>query len=358
MNAGYNPPRLISWNITLRCPLKCAHCYVDAGNMDPDDILSTNEAKAVIDGIKETGDPVLILSGGEPLLREDIFDIVEYGNECGLTMAIGTSGFLLDKKIAVKLKNCGLKAAAISIDSVNPEVHDEFRGVRGAWDKAVAAVGHCHDAGIRVKINMTVMQPEIEYIEDVIDMGTSMDVSDYHLFFPVHTGRGGKMGLQNPDDYESLIQKVLFRYRDGDISVRPTCAPQFRRIADESGLKDKGWGRGCIAGISYCRIFATGEVTPCPYLPVSAGSLRETSFKDIWEHSVLFNSLRDQSQLKGKCGQCGYKTVCGGCRARAYARMQNPGAGWCDGLKMPDYDDTEILGEDPWCPYEPDGVIL
>lgn len=348
-------PRLISWNITLRCPLKCAHCYVDAGKREAEGVLSTEEAKVVIDQIAEVGRPILVLSGGEPLLREDICEIARYGTEKGLRMVMGTSGYLLDHMMAERLKNAGIRAVAISLDSTDPVIHDTFRGVPGAWEKAVSAIDHCRSAGIPVQINMTVVQPDIEQIDSVIRFGTGRGVKDFHLFFPVHTGRGEAISLRNPEEYEAVIKEVLIRYNESGINIRPTCAPQFRRIADETGVHNAAWGRGCLAGLTYCRIYATGVVTPCPYLPVVAGDLRTTSFKEIWEHSALFTALRDPGNLTGKCGYCTYKTVCGGCRARAY--QGHADTRWCDGLMQPEQLNGEILAEDPWCSYQPEKVV-
>ncbi|WP_052418730.1 radical SAM/SPASM domain-containing protein [Methanolacinia paynteri] len=353
MNGKYPPPRLISWNVTLRCPLKCDHCYVDAGKSEAGDVLSTKEAEKVIDSISESGSPLLILSGGEPLMRDDICGLVAYGTKKGLRMAMGTSGFTLDENMARRLKDAGLKAVAISLDSVDPAFHDKFRGTAGAWEKAVSAIEYCKDADIDVQINMTMVSPDMKNVESVIGMGSSMGVSDYQIFFPVHTGRGENLEIQDPDNYETIIREILEKYNESDLNIRPTCAPQFRRIAKESGIDNKRWGRGCIAGISYCRIYANGEVTPCPYLPLSAGNLREKSFGDIWQNSGLFAALRDPGLLTGKCGRCGYTDICGGCRARAYAGSKTVPVRWCDGLMEPYYGTGEVCGEDPWCPYEP-----
>ena len=273
-----NAPRIISWNITLRCPLKCSHCYVDAGETEADGVLSTHEAFSVIDQIRATGTPVVVLSGGEPLLRDDVFDIARYGTEQGLRMVMGTSGYFIDQNIAEKLSDSGIRAVAISLDSKNATWHDSFRGLDGVWEKAVAAIGHCRDAGIGVQINMSVMRSAIRDVEDVIGLGTSLGVRDYQLFFPIPTGRARQIEPRSPEEYEDLIRQILIRYRDSDLNIRPTCAPQFRRIADELGIQNPAWGRGCLAGITYCRIFANGDVTPCPYLPVSAGNVRTTPF--------------------------------------------------------------------------------
>ena len=153
-----------------------------------------------------------------------------------------------------------------------------------------------------------------------------------------------------------MIRQVLITYRDSGLSIRPTCAPQFRRIADELGISNPAWGRGCLAGITYCRIFANGDVTPCPYLPVSAGNVRTTPFSGIWNSSPLFAALRDPDRLTGKCRRCGYRQVCGGCRARAYREECTASPLWCDGLAPPDTLDADVCGEDPWCPYQPGDV--
>lgn len=349
-------PRIISWNITLRCPLKCAHCYVDAGEDEAAGVLSTQEAFAVIDQIRKAGRPVVVLSGGEPLLREDLYTIARYGTDQGLRMVLGTSGYLIDHGTAVKLREAGIRAVAISLDSDDPATHDAFRGLDGVWEKAVQAIRHCSDEGIAVQINMSVMRSAISDVEDVIRLGTSLGVHDYQLFFPIPTGRARGIEPRSPDEYEELIRQILIRYRNSDLNIRPTCAPQFRRIADDLDITNPSWGRGCLAGITYCRIFANGDVTPCPYLPVSAGNVRTTPFSEIWKNSELFAALRDPDRLMGKCGRCTFKTTCGGCRARAYQQGDATPL-WCDGLAKPDSANGEICGEDPWCPYQPEDVV-
>ena len=356
MNDTVSAPRIISWNITLRCPLRCSHCYVDAGDKEIAGVLSTQEAFAVIDQIRATGRPIVVLSGGEPLLREDVYDIARYGTEQGLRMVMGTSGYLIDGETAGKLRDAGIRAVAISLDSKDPSVHDSFRGLDGVWERAVAAIGHCRDAGIGVQINMSVMRSAMSEVEDVIDLGTSLGVRDYQLFFPIPTGRARQIEPRSPEEYEDLIRQILIRYRDSDLNIRPTCAPQFRRIADELGIHNPAWGRGCLAGITYCRIFANGDVTPCPYLPVSAGNVRTIPFSEIWNNSPLFTALRNPDLLTGKCGHCNFKTICGGCRARAYRREDAASPLWCDGLATPEAVSGECCGEDPWCPYQPAGV--
>ena len=347
--------RLISWNITLRCPLRCAHCYVNAGEREAEGVLLTEEAFGVIDQICELGKPVVILSGGEPLLRDDIFAIARYGTDKGLKMAMGTSGVLIDEKMARAIKESGIRKVAISIDSADPEVHDTFRGLSGAWERAVRGARHCVHEGIGVQINMTVLNPGIQAINDVVSLGTSLGVKDYQIFFPVPTGRGNEVSWLTPQVYEDLIRDVLVTYRGSEVNIRPTCAPQFRRIADTIGISNPAWGRGCVAGISYCRIFANGDVTPCPYLPARAGNLRETPLNKIWAESPVFSVLRDPSLLTGKCGRCGYQNVCGGCRARSY-KTGGTMTDMCGGIAQPAHPEGDLCDEDPWCRYEPAGV--
>ncbi|MEN6609463.1 MAG: radical SAM protein [Methanoregulaceae archaeon] len=345
---------LVSWNITLRCPLRCAHCYVNAGEREADGALSTEEAYAVIDQICELGKPVVILSGGEPLMRDDIFAIARYGSGKGLKMAMGTSGIHIDEKTAREIKESGIRRVAVSIDSADPAVHDKFRGLPGAWERAVRGIRHLGREGVGVQINMTVLSPGIQAIRDIVSLGTGLGVTDYQIFFPVPTGRGSDTPWLTPQVYEDLIREVLVTYRDSGVNIRPTCAPQFRRIADTLGIKNPSWGRGCIAGISYCRIFANGDVTPCPYLPARAGNVRETSLKKIWNESPILSVLRDPKLLTGKCGRCGYREICGGCRARSY-KTGKPVTDMCGGIARPDNPAGDLCGEDPWCRYEPGG---
>ena len=347
------PPRIISWNLTLRCPLRCGHCYVGAGEDEAPGALSTREAFGVIDQIRDLGKPIVILSGGEPLMRDDVFEIARYGADKGLRMVMGSSGYLLDGAVARRIKNAGIGAVAISVDSADPVTHDSFRGVDGSWEKAIGAIRYCRNEGIGVQINTTVQRPDFADLEGVIRLGTRLGVSDYQVFFPVPTGRARHGGPGDSEEYEAMLLQLLLRYRDSGLNIRPTCAPQFRRIADEAGISNPAWGRGCLAGISYCRIFATGEVTPCPYLPVSAGNVLSTPFGEIWNTSPVFTALRNPENLTGKCGICGYRGVCGGCRARAYRGDEMTGARWCDGLARPGDANGTFLDEDPWCPYQP-----
>jgi radical SAM protein with 4Fe4S-binding SPASM domain len=329
---------------------------VEAGKDEADGVLSYEEACSVIDEICRTGTPVVVLSGGEPLMRDDLCKIAQYGTERGLRMVLGTSGYYLDRPMAGRLQEAGIRAAAVSIDSAHPGTHDALRGVPGAWERAVAAVRNCRDAGIPVQVNMTAVRPSVTDVEDVVALGRDLGVKDFQIFFPVPTGRAAREKDLSPEAYESVIQQVLLRYRNGDINLRPTCAPQFRRIADSLGITNPIWGRGCIAGITYCRIYANGDVTPCPYLPVSAGNVRSTPFNVIWEDSPVFTALRDPSRLTGKCGRCEYKPVCGGCRARAWRGGEGIPSRWCDGLEKPAAVAGELCAEDPWCPYEPGGM--
>ena len=344
-------PEIISWNVTLKCPLACPHCYAGAGTEVPG-VLSTPEAFGVIDQICTMGNPVVVLSGGEPLMRRDLFDIARYGSSRGLRMALGTSGYLFVRETARRLKQAGIGAVAVSIDAADPQVHDRFRGRAGSWEHAVRALRFCRDEGIRTRINTTVQSGDIAPIEEIVSLGTRLGVRDYQVFFPVPAGRAQAGAIAAPAEQERLIGELLHRYGDGPVHVRPTCAPQFVRIADQLGIRNAAKDRGCIAGIRYCRIYADGEVTPCPYLPVTAGNVIETPLIRIWQDSPLFAALRDPDRLTGRCGRCMYRRSCGGCRARAFG-MSAAANGLCGGLVRPVSPAGEICGQDPSCGYEP-----
>ena len=338
--------------MTLRCNLRCPHCYIDAGsNLKKE--LTTAQGKLLIDQIAEVSRPLLIFSGGEPLLRNDVCELARYATEKGLTVALGSNGTLISDPVAQRLKSAGVKAVAVSIDSPVPERHDLFRGQTGAWDQALQGIDACIRNGIRVQVNTTVTTENFTEVEQIMDLAAERGATSFHLFFLVPTGRGVNIGDIPPDMYEDMISRVLDTMaRDRNhLRIRPVCAPQFIRIASQKGYDLKEWGRGCIAGLSYCRIYPTGDVTPCPYLPVSLGNVLDTEFRDIWYHSPVLAQLRDFNNLEGKCGVCGYRNACGGCRARAYG-LTGP-VNTCSGLHEPGEPGGNYLAEEPWCPYVP-----
>jgi radical SAM protein with 4Fe4S-binding SPASM domain len=345
-------PLVVSWNVTAKCNLKCAHCYINAKDSKLPNELSTEGAKMLVHQIIEVSRPLLILSGGEPLLRDDIYEIIRYGADRGLRMGMGSNGSLIDDDVSRRLKDAGMETVAISLDSSIPDRHDEFRGVKGCWDHAVNAIKVLKENSIQVQVNCTVTPQNYDEIDDIMSLAEDLGVDNFHLFFLVPTGRGTGLKDITPRMYEYMISSALAKTRKYKLNVKPSCAPQFMRVAKEQGVDMSRWVRGCMAGLYYCRIYPSGEVTPCPYMPLTVGNVREKSFKDIWFNSKVFKDLRDIDQLKGKCGKCEYRDICGGCRARAYGVSTNL-MDFCGALHEPIESQSDYLTEDPWCIYKP-----
>jgi radical SAM protein with 4Fe4S-binding SPASM domain len=345
-------PLIMSWNVTRECNMKCSHCYINATEKKLDNELTTKEAKALMDQIYQVSRPLLVLSGGEPMLRSDIFELIQYGSSKGLKMGLGSNGSLIDEEATRKLKAAGITTVSISLDSHIPAQHDEFRGVTGAWEKAVNACKVLRKNNVLVQVNTTLTQQNYNQIDDIMSLAESIGVENFHLFFLVPTGRGAKIADISPQKYEDMITKTFAKVHNHKLNVRPSCAPQFMRIAQDMGLDMRQWIRGCIAGLHYCRIYPNGDVTPCPYLPIKLGNVKETSFKDIWFNSKVFKDLRNPDCLKGKCGACEYRTICGGCRARAYG-LSSDFIDYCGDLHEPSEVKSDYLAEDPWCVYQP-----
>jgi radical SAM protein with 4Fe4S-binding SPASM domain len=345
-------PLVISWNLTRKCNLKCPHCYINATTQELINELNTEESKRLIDQICEVSRPLLILSGGEPLLRQDVYELVRYGAAKGLKMGLGSNGSLIDDVAAKKLKEAGIETVSISLDSHIPEQHDDFRGVSGSWEKAVRAIKALRENGVLVQVNTTVTQQNHDQIDDIMSLAETLGVENFHLFFLVPTGRGVKIADISPAKYESMIKTTFAKAAKHKLNVRPSCAPQFMRIAKDMGLDMSRWIRGCIAGLYYCRVYPNGDITPCPYLPIKLGNIREKSFKEIWFNSDMFKSLRDFNALKGKCGVCEHRALCGGCRARAYG-LSSDFIDYCGDLHEPAELKGDYLTEDPWCVYQP-----
>jgi radical SAM protein with 4Fe4S-binding SPASM domain len=345
-------PLVVSWNLTRKCNLKCPHCYINATTQELKNELTTGESKNLIDQICEVSRPLLILSGGEPLLRPDVYELVRYGASKGLKMGLGSNGSLINATAAKRLKEAGIETVSISLDSHIPEQHDEFRGVPGSWEKAVGAIKALQENGVLVQVNTTLTQQNYDQIGDIMSLVENIGVENFHLFFLVPTGRGVKMADISPAEYESMIKTTFAKVAKHKLNVRPSCAPQFMRIAKDMGLNMSRWIRGCLAGLYYCRVYPNGDVTPCPYLPIKLGNIREKSFKEIWFNSEMFKTLRNFDALKGKCGVCEHRAVCGGCRARAYG-LSSDFIDYCGDLHEPAELKGDYLTEDPWCVYQP-----
>ncbi|MBS3897684.1 MAG: putative heme d1 biosynthesis radical SAM protein NirJ2 [Dethiobacter sp.] len=324
---------IISWNTTWECHLKCKHCYRDAGAKREDE-LSTAEGKKLIDEIAQAGFKILILSGGEPLLREDIFELTAHAKAVGLRPVFGTTGTTITPEIAEKLKEAGALCIGISLDSIHPEIHDEFRQVPGSWQAAVDGMKNCQAVGLPFQIHTTVVDKNYHEFEAITDFAVEVGAVAHHVFFLVPTGRALDMEAEalREKQYEQLLHRILKKQREVPIELKPTCAPQFMRIARQMGMEMR-FSRGCLAGTAYCCILPNGEVHPCPYLPKKVGSVKEQPFTEIWRTAEMFNQFRSD-QFGGKCGTCNHKDVCSGCRARAYY-----------------YSDGDVMAEDPWCLY-------
>lgn len=314
--------KIVSWNSTNKCNLNCPHCYRDAGeNMAAE--LNTAEAKKMLREIKAADFNLMIFSGGEPLLREDIFELIAYAARIGLRPVLGTAGGLLDFKTAQKLKDAGLMAAGISLDSIDPVKHDKFRGQPGLFELVEDAFRALKKVAIPFQTHMTVMDWNVTEIEAFIDYTASVGARAAHIFFLVPTGRAAYIEKNSVDkiQYKKAVERIMKKFAQVEIEVKPVCAPQFIAAADQLNISTR-FKSGCLAGINYCIVNPVGDVQPCAYLDLKVGNIREESFTSIWRNSKVFKQLRQQN-WQGKCGTCQYKNSCRGCRAKAYYATNN-----------------------------------
>jgi len=339
-------PFLIAWNLTKRCNLRCAHCYLSAGERDAGgvDELSTGECLRVVDELCTVNPAaILVLSGGEPLLRKDLPGIARYASQKGMMVVVGTNGTLLTDTKIHKLQNAGVMGVSISIDSLDPQKHDDFRCIPGALAAALNGIEACNRNGMQFQIHTTASRMNYEEIPAILEFAYKQKARVFNLFFLVCTGRGEAMSDITPEQYEQVLGYLVdAQGKFPGMFVRSRCAPHFKRIAYEKNpdspvTKAQGYvGGGCLAGTHYARITPEGDLTPCPFMPLLVGNLRKDSFATLWEHSSAFEELRSP-KLKGKCGECKYAELCGGCRARPYASH------------------GDYLDEDLWCLYTPKG---
>jgi radical SAM protein with 4Fe4S-binding SPASM domain len=281
---------------------------------------------------------LLILTGGEPLLRRDIYDLASYASRKGMMVVLGTNGNLIDDDIAKKLKESGVTGIGISLDSIVPEGHDKFRGIPGAWDDTLNGIEACRRQGIEFQIQTTVSRENFHEIPDIIDFSYKLGAKVFNLFFLVCTGKGQDLTDITSQQYDHALRQLyeIQKKYQGKMMVGAKCAPHYRRIVyehDTSSPLIRTYAGGCPAGTHYCRITPEGDVTPCPYMPNISGNVREKTFGEIWKSTADFQTLRG-ANLHGRCGVCEFKYICKGCRARALATTGNQmdEDGWCDYL--------------------------
>ncbi len=383
-------PRIVAWEITRSCNLSCAHCRASAMSGAYQGELSTRECLSVIDQLQKMGKPMLILTGGEPLLRPDFFDLANYASKKGFRVTTGCNGTLLTKDMARQMAKVPIARVAISLDFPTRELQDEFRGKKGAYDEALQGVGNAREAGLQVQINTTVTRMNAPHMEQLVQIALDSGATAFHPFLLVPTGRGKGLAKEElpAEDYERILRWICQKQTEleGRLFFKPTDAPHFTRVrmqyARECGLPVPGrhgpagpampghpgmgkgtkvmmalagllgrkggpghpgvhpggmsiMTRGCLAGTGFCFISHVGKIQGCGYLDIEAGDLKRQTFREAWEGSPVFKNIRELSNLKGKCGRCEYKKICGGCRARAYETT------------------GDYLDEEPYCIYQP-----
>ncbi|MBI5592909.1 MAG: heme b synthase [Deltaproteobacteria bacterium] len=340
--------RLVAWEITRNCNLSCVHCRAAATNGPYEGELDTAACLRLLDQIAEVGPAIVILTGGEPLLRPDIFEVAGYGTSKGLKMVMAPNGTLITRENAEKMAASGIKRISISLDGATREKHDLFRGVDGAFDAALQGIANAKAAGIEFQINTTITQTNLDEIPKIQDLAIKLGAVAHHIFLLVPTGRGKYIADKaiNAEEYEETLNWFYDQRENTPLQLKATCAPHYYRILRQRAKKDgktvtfqthglDAVTRGCLGGTGFCFISHTGIVQPCGFLQLNCGDITKTSFSTIWNTSEVFLSLRNYDNLKGKCGKCEYRKVCGGCRARAFEAA------------------GDYLAEEPLCLYQP-----
>lgn len=369
------PLRLLFWETTAACNLACVHCRrLDVSLKLSSDDLTTAQATTLIRSLPEVGRPILVFSGGEPLMRPDLFDLCEVARDAGLPTALATNGTIMDDAVARRIVDVGIRRVSMSLDGADAATHDRFRGIDGAFESTLRGFGALRRMGMSMQINTTVARHNYRQLDRMYQLALDLGADALHIFMLVPVGCGMQLRenvMLDPEEYEAALNWIYDRSQEGRLHLKATCAPHYFRVVRQRAKaegrpmpKAPGHGhghpgshpaghpaaasatasgggdmsamtKGCLAGTAVCFVSHTGEVFPCGYLPVSSGNVKTTAFPDIWRDSPIFSDLRDPDKLEGKCGECEFAKVCMGCRARAYA------------------DTHDYLAEEPNCEYVP-----
>lgn len=341
-------PRLIAWEVTRSCNLDCIHCRAAARFGPYPNELNTEECLKFLDDVASFSNPIIILTGGEPMMREDIWDIARYGTGLGLRMVMAPCGFLVTEETAKRMVEVGIKRVSFSIDGASRESHDAFRRVKGAFDSVIKAIENIKRVGLEFQVNTTITKHNLHELPEILDLVVRLGAKAHHPFLLVPTGRGAELKDQeiSPEDYERTLT-WFYEMRDNvPLQFKPTCAPHYYRIFRQRE-RMKGvtvtqqthgldaMSKGCMGGQTFAFVSHTGKVQICGFLDVECGDIRKGSFSRIWRTSRVFQEMRAWDDYLGRCGYCEFRKVCGGCRARAYAFTGS------------------YMEEEPFCTYQP-----
>jgi heme b synthase len=340
--------RLVAWEITRNCNLSCVHCRASATNGPYSGELDTAACKTLLDQMAQLGSPIVILTGGEPLLRDDIFEVARYGTDKGLRMVMAPNGTLITAPIAKQMAEAGIRRISVSLDGATRESHDAFRAVPGAFEGALRGIRLAREAGIEFQINTTITRANLKEIPAIQALAVELGAVAHHIFLLVPTGRGKYLIDQEitAQEYEETLNWFYDQRGKAPLQLKATCAPHYYRILRQRAKEDhvpvsfESHGldavtRGCLGGVGFCFISHRGVVQPCGFLQLTCGDVTKQSFADIWRSSEQFLRLRDYDALEGKCGVCEYRKVCGGCRARAFEAT------------------GDYMAEEPLCSHQP-----
>jgi AdoMet-dependent heme synthase len=358
-------PFLAIWEVTQSCDLACKHCRAAAQPIAHPDELSNAEGKALIDQIADMHIPIFVFTGGDPMKRKDVFELIRYGADKGVQVALTPSATpLLTREAIFKLKEAGLVRLGISLDGSTPEIHDNFRGLPGAWERTIQAVEWANEAGIPIQVHTTISRHNANDLDDLCNLFEKLAIVMWNVFFLVPVGRGQLDDLLSGDEFEKVFGKIYELSHRVSFQIKTTEAMHYRRYLLQNNLEERKMGHGnphtakheyepgaptadaktrtmgwatrrVNDGKGFMFISHVGNVYPSGFLPIHAGNIRETPLADIYRNAPIFKSLRDTSKLEGKCGACEYKEICGGSRARAYAVTGDP------------------LAQEPCCIYQP-----
>jgi heme b synthase len=336
------PPYIIAWEVTRNCPLACKHCRASARSEQYTGELSTDECGRLLDNIASFARPTIILTGGEPMLRKDIYEIASHANALGLRVVMATCGVLISQESAASIVESGIRLISISLDGATARSHDSFRGVEGVFERTLKGIEAAKKARLGFQINTTVSKYNVAELPALLELAIELGAVVFNPFLLVPTGRGQQLiDLElSPEEYEETLEWLAEQQGRDDIQIRVTCAPHYQRVLRqrrEQKLLDKSRAKGCLGGKSFAFISHRGTVQICGFLDVDCGNVREENFdfRKIWETSKVFSAVREVDAYHGRCGYCEFRKVCGGCRARAYAVS------------------GDYLSEEPYCAYTP-----